>query len=86
MGMVPELHPDVQGVQKKFQMTNFNIPNNISSMKYALKSVPGLADAGVLHGDGDGPGSPAPGSGSKKYAYHVDQHEKLIGCDVHYLA
>ena len=22
---------------------------------YALKSVPGLADVGVLHGDGDGP-------------------------------
>ena len=22
-------------------------------MKYALKSVPGLADGGVLHGDGD---------------------------------
>ena len=25
-------------------------------MKYALKSFPGLADVGVLHGDGDGPG------------------------------
>ena len=23
-------------------------------MKYALKSVPGLADVGVPHGDGDG--------------------------------
>ena len=55
MGMVPELQPDVQGVRKKFQMTNFTMPNNISSMKYALKSVPGLADVGVPHGDGDGP-------------------------------
>ena len=49
--MVPELW-------KKFQMTNFPMPNNISSVKYALKSVPGLADAGVPHGDGDGPRTP----------------------------
>ena len=28
---------------------------NMSPIKYALKSVPGLADVGVLHGDGDGP-------------------------------
>ena len=27
-------------------------------MKYALKSVPGLADVGFLHGDGDGPRTP----------------------------
>ena len=46
-------------------------------MKYALKSVPGLADVGVLHGDGDGSRTPAPGSRSKIDAYHVDQHEKL---------
>ena len=55
MGMVPENHPDAQGVRKEFQMTNFTMPNNISSMKYALKSVPGLADVGVPHGDEDGP-------------------------------
>ena len=73
-------------VRKKFQMTNFNLPNNSCSMKYALKSVPGLADVGVPHGDEDGPGTPAPGSGSKKCAYHVDQHEKLNGWDVQYLA
>ena len=48
----------MEGVWKKFQMTNFNMPNNVSSMKYALKSVPGLADVGVLHGDGDGPRTP----------------------------
>ena len=36
-------------------MTNFTIPNKRCSMKYALKPVPGLADLGVLHGDGDGP-------------------------------
>ena len=46
------------GVWKKFQMTNFNMPNNISSIKYALKSVPCLADVGVPHGDGDGPRTP----------------------------
>ena len=57
-------------------MTNFNMPNNVSSMKYALKSVPGFADVGVPHGDEDGP---APGSGSKNYMHHVDQHEKLKG-------
>ena len=39
-------------------MKNFDMPNNVSSMKYALKSVPGLADVGVLHGDGDGPRTP----------------------------
>ena len=39
-------------------MTNFNMPNNVSSMKYALKPVPGLADVGVPHGDGDGPRTP----------------------------
>ena len=39
-------------VWKKFQMTNFDMPNNISFMKLALKSVPGLPDVGVLHGDG----------------------------------
>ena len=60
-------------------MTNFTMPNNSYSMKYALKSVPGLADVGVLPGDGDGPVTLALGSGSKKCAYHVDQHKKLKG-------
>ena len=58
-------------------MTNLTMPNNFCFMKYALKSVPGLADVGVPHGDGDGPRAPAPGSGSKKCPYHVDQREKL---------
>ena len=58
-------------------MTNLSMPNNGCSLKYALKPVPGLADVGVPQGDGDGPRAPAPGSGSKKYAHHVDQHEKL---------
>ena len=48
----------MEGVWKKFQVTNFDMPNNVSSMKYALKSVPGLADVGVPHGDGDGPRTP----------------------------
>ena len=43
---------DVRGVVwEKFLMT-ITMPNNMSSMKYALKSVPGIADVGVLHGDG----------------------------------
>ena len=58
MGMVPELHLNVQGVWKIFHMTNFILPNDISSMIYALKSVPGPADIGVPQGDGDGPRSP----------------------------
>ena len=57
-GAGPRLHSDVWEVQKKFQMTNFTIPNNVSSIKYALKSVPGLADVGVSHGVGDGPRAP----------------------------
>ena len=44
-------------------MTNSTMPNNSTSMKYALKSVPGLADVGVPHGDENGPGTLAPGSG-----------------------
>ena len=39
-------------------MTNFDMPNNVSYMKDALKPVPGLADVGVPHGDGDGPRAP----------------------------
>ena len=80
MGMAPELHPDVWSwVWKKFQLTNFIMPNCVSSMKYALELVPGLADVWVPHGVEDGPRTPAPGSGSKIYAYHVNQHEKLNG-------
>ena len=60
-------------------MTDLTISNNLSFMKYPLTSVPGLADVGVLHGDGDGPIDSAPGSGSKIRAYHVDQHKKLKG-------
>ena len=68
-------------VVKKFQMTNLTMPNNFCFMKYALKSVPGLADVGVLHGDEDGPRALAPGSRSKIHAYHVDQGEKPKGLD-----
>ena len=46
------------GSGKKIQMTNFTMPNNISSIKYALKSVPGFADVGDPQGDGDGPRAP----------------------------
>ena len=57
MGTAPELQPDVWGRSgKKFQISNFDTPNNVSSMKYALQSVPGLADVGFPHGDGEAPG------------------------------
>ena len=39
-------------------MTNLTMLNNFCFMKYALKSVPGVADVGVLHGDEDGPLTP----------------------------
>ena len=45
-------------VRKKSQMTILTMANNFCYMKYSLKSVPGLADVGVLYGDGDGPRSP----------------------------
>ena len=41
-------------VRKKFQMTNLTMPNNFYYMKYAIESVPGLADVGVLQVVGDG--------------------------------
>ena len=63
-------------------MTDFDMPNNVSSKKYALKSVPGLADVGVPHGGEDGTRTQAHGSGSKISTHHVDQHEKLKGLDV----
>ena len=58
MGTAPELHPDVWRDQEKFLMPNLTVLNNFCFMKYALKSVPGLADVGVLHGVGDGPRTP----------------------------
>ena len=82
LGMVPDLHPDVREVRKIFQMTKFTMPNNISSMKNALKSVPGIADVGDPHGGEDCSRTPARGSRSKKHTHHVDQHEKLKGLDV----
>ena len=43
---------------KKFRVTNIIMPNKNCSIKFALKSVLGLADVGVHHGDGDGPRTP----------------------------
>ena len=55
-GNDPRIPPRcMKGVWKKFQMTSFTTSNNIFSMKYAPKSVPGLADVGVPHGIEDGP-------------------------------
>ena len=48
----------VGGIRKKFKITNFTMPNNVSSMKFSLKSVRGLADVGVPHGVEDGPRTP----------------------------
>ena len=36
-------------------MTNLTMPNNLSFMKYPLKSVPGLAYVRVLHREGLAP-------------------------------
>ena len=69
------------GVRKNFQVTISTMPNNISSMKYALKSVPGLADVGDPHGGEDGPVALAPGPRSKIRVNHIDQREKLKGLD-----
>ena len=46
------------GVRKNFKMTNLSMPNKVSSVKYSVKSGPGCAGVGVLHGDGDGPRAP----------------------------
>ena len=59
VGDGPRTPPRCVGrVWKKFQMTNFTMPNNSCSMKYALISVPGLADVGVPNEDGDGHTTP----------------------------
>ena len=39
-------------------MTNFTMPNKVSTKNYVVKSVPGLADVGVPHEVGDGPRAP----------------------------
>ena len=44
----------LEGVCKQFQMTNLTMPNKISFMKYAPKTVSGVADVGVPHGGKDG--------------------------------
>ena len=49
----------LEAVREKFQLTNLIMPNNFFYMNCALKSVPGLADVGVPHGDGDGPRTPS---------------------------
>ena len=48
----------LKGSGKKFQMTNFTMPYNIFSLKFAPKSVPGLLEVGVPQGDEDGPRTP----------------------------
>ena len=48
----------LEGVRIKFLMAIITMPNNISSLKYALISVPVLADVGVPYGVGDGSRAP----------------------------
>ena len=50
-------------------MTNITMPNNTFSMIYVLKSVPGLADVGVPHGDG--PQDPIQMSGEVRKKFQV---------------
>ena len=64
-------------VRKKFQMTNFTMPNNLFFLKNAIILIPGVADVGVPHGDGDEAVTLARGFRSKMYTHHVDQCEKL---------
>ena len=51
-------------------------------MKYALKSVPGLADVGVSHGDGDGPRAASRCEGGpEKFQinnFSMSKNEKII--------
>ena len=70
----------VVGVRKKSQKINLAMPNNIPSMKYSLKSAPGLADVGVLHGVGDGPRAPTrwlEGSGKKSQMTNLTKLNKI---------
>ena len=61
-------------------MTNLTMPNKISFMKYAPKTVPGVADVGVPHGGKDGlPELRLEGPDQKFYAY---QREKLKGLNM----
>ena len=52
MGMAPELHPDVQwGIWKKFQMTNFDMPNDVPSMALLIlgsEMAVGYSDSNVF--------------------------------------
>ena len=68
-----------EGGLEKISNDLFDMPCSVSSMKYALKSVPGIADVGDPHGGEDGARTPPRGSRSKKCPHHVDQHEKLKG-------
>ena len=52
-------------------MTNLTKPNNMSSMKYAPKLVPGLADVGVPHVAGDGPRTSLKRSGGVRKKFQV---------------
>ena len=55
----PQNSTQMSGVaRKKFQTSNLTMPNYFCFIKFALKSVPGLADVGAPHGDGDGPRTP----------------------------
>ena len=75
--MAPEVHPDVCMGQEKVSNDYLTLPNNVSFMKYAPKSGPGLVDVGVLHSIEEGKGwiSGVLGQKEKTNLCHVDQHE-----------
>ena len=67
------------GVRKKFQMSQFTIPNDIFSMNFA-----GLADVGVLHGDGDGPQTTLMSGGVQKKFQMINLTMPNNSCSMKY--
>ena len=84
--MAPGLQPDVWGgVRKKFQITNLTIHNSICFMKHALKSVLGLADVGVLHGDGVSPQNSTKMSGGSRKMFQMTNLTMVnLSCSMKY--
>ena len=54
MGVAPGFEPDVWWGPRNLEMAFYNIPINLSFVKYAQRIVSGVADAGVPPGDEDG--------------------------------
>ena len=57
--LAEEMFRSIPELSNKFQLANFSMPIDISSIiNAAVKSLPGFADFGVTHGNGDGPRTP----------------------------